>query len=34
MGYSGFMVNLDEAINLYKISNSAVREDYENIDDL
>jgi hypothetical protein len=21
MGYSGFMVNLDEAINLYKISN-------------
>lgn len=32
MGYSGFMVNLDEAINLYKISNSAVREkNYEKI---
>lgn len=32
MGYSGFMVNLDEAINLYKITNSAVREkNYEKI---
>jgi len=32
MGYSGFMVNLDEAINLYKISNSAIREkNYEKI---
>ncbi len=32
MGYSGFMINLDEAINLYKISNSAVREkNYEKI---
>lgn len=32
MGYSGFMVNLDEAINLYKISNSATREkNYEKI---
>lgn len=32
MGYSGFIVNLDEAINLYKISNSAVREkNYEKI---
>jgi hypothetical protein len=32
MGYSGFMVNLDEAINLYKISTSAVREkNYEKI---
>lgn len=32
MGYSGFMVNLDEAINLYKISNSSVREkNYEKI---
>lgn len=32
MGYSGFMINLDEAINLYKISNSAIREkNYEKI---
>lgn len=32
MGYSGFMVNLDEAINLYKISTSAVRDkNYEKI---
>ncbi|MBC7523668.1 MAG: ATP-binding protein [Flavobacterium sp.] len=32
MGYSGFMINLDEAINLYKITNSAVREkNYEKI---
>lgn len=32
IGYSGFMINLDEAINLYKISNSAVREkNYEKI---
>lgn len=32
MGYSGFMVNLDEAINLYKITNSAIREkNYEKI---
>ncbi|MBA9077074.1 ATP-binding protein [Rufibacter quisquiliarum] len=32
MGYSGFMVNLDEAINLYKISTGAVREkNYEKI---
>ena len=32
MGYSGFMVNLDEAINLYKISTSTVREkNYEKI---
>ena len=32
MGYSGFMVNLVEAINLYKISNSAIREkNYEKI---
>jgi len=32
IGYSGFMVNLDEAINLYKISNSAMREkNYEKI---
>jgi hypothetical protein len=32
MGYSGFMVNLDEAINLYKISNTAIREkNYEKI---
>jgi P-loop Domain of unknown function (DUF2791) len=32
MGYSGFMVNLDETINLYKITNSAVREkNYEKI---
>lgn len=32
MGYSGFMINLDEAINLYKISTSAAREkNYEKI---
>lgn len=32
MGYSGFMINLDEAVNLYKISTSAVREkNYEKI---
>ncbi|WP_435354247.1 ATP-binding protein [Emticicia sp. SJ17W-69] len=32
MGYSGFMVNLDEAINLYKISTAVVREkNYEKI---
>lgn len=32
MGYSGFMINLDEAINLYKISTSIVREkNYEKI---
>lgn len=32
MGYSGFMINLDEAINLYKISTSVVREkNYEKI---
>lgn len=32
MGYSGFMVNLDEAINLYKISTGAMREkNYEKI---
>ena len=32
MGYSGFMINLDEAINLYKISTSATREkNYEKI---
>ncbi len=32
MGYSGFMINLDEAINLYKISTRAVREkNYEKI---
>lgn len=32
MGYSGFMVNLDEAINLYKISTSSIREkNYEKI---
>jgi hypothetical protein len=32
IGYSGFMVNLDEAINLYKISNSIIREkNYEKI---
>jgi hypothetical protein len=32
MGYSGFMVNLDEAINLYKISTSVVRDkNYEKI---
>lgn len=32
MGYNGFMVNLDEAINLYKISTSVMREkNYEKI---
>ncbi|MDH7462177.1 ATP-binding protein [Chitinophagaceae bacterium 26-R-25] len=32
IGYSGFMVNLDEAINLYKISTAAMREkNYEKI---
>jgi len=32
IGYSGFMINLDEAINLYKLSNSATREkNYEKI---
>jgi hypothetical protein len=32
IGYSGFMINLDEAINLYKISNRASREkNYEKI---
>jgi len=32
MGYNGFMINLDEAINLYKISTSAMREkNYEKI---
>ena len=32
MGYSGFMVNLDEAINLYKIGTSMMREkNYEKI---
>jgi len=32
IGYSGFMINLDEAINLYKISTSGVREkNYEKI---
>ena len=32
MGYSGFMINLDEAINLYKISTGATREkNYEKI---
>jgi len=32
MGYSSFMVNLDEAINLYKISTSIMREkNYEKI---
>ncbi len=32
MGYSGFMINLDEAINLYKISTSIMREkNYEKI---
>ncbi|MFP3595412.1 ATP-binding protein [Chryseobacterium sp. SIMBA_029] len=32
MGYSGFMINLDEAINLYKISTAAAREkNYEKI---
>jgi hypothetical protein len=32
MGYSGFMINLDEMINLYKISTSVMREkNYEKI---
>jgi len=32
IGYSGFMINLDEAINLYKISSSVTREkNYEKI---
>lgn len=32
IGYSGFIVNIDEAINLYKITNSAIREkNYEKI---
>jgi hypothetical protein len=32
MGYSGFMINLDEAINLYKISTSTMRtKNYEKI---
>lgn len=32
IGYSGFMINLDEAINLYKIQNTATREkNYEKI---
>jgi hypothetical protein len=32
IGYSGFMINLDEAINLYKISTSMIREkNYEKI---
>lgn len=32
MGYSGFMINLDEAVNLYKISNSLSREkNYEKL---
>lgn len=32
MGYGGFMINLDEAINLYKISTSVMREkNYEKI---
>lgn len=32
MGYSGFIINLDEAINLYKISTSTMREkNYEKI---
>jgi hypothetical protein len=32
MGYSGLMINLDEAINLYKIGTSAMREkNYEKI---
>lgn len=32
MGYSGFMINLDEAINLYKISQSTMREkNYEKL---
>ena len=32
IGYSGFMINLDEAVNLYKISTSVMREkNYEKI---
>ena len=32
MGYSGFMVNLDEVVNIYKISTSTMREkNYEKI---
>ncbi|MCL2289220.1 MAG: ATP-binding protein [Bacteroidetes bacterium] len=32
MGYSGFLINLDEAINVYKISTSVMREkNYEKI---
>jgi hypothetical protein len=32
IGYSGFMINLDEAVNLYKISTSVVREkNYEKV---
>lgn len=32
MGYSGFMINLDEAINLYKISTASMRaKNYEKI---
>jgi hypothetical protein len=32
IGYSGFMINLDEAVNLYKISTGAMREkNYEKI---
>lgn len=32
MGYSGFMINLDEAVNLYKISTSTMRaKNYEKI---
>ena len=32
MGYSGFMINLDEAINLYKISTSTMRaKNYEKL---
>jgi hypothetical protein len=32
MGYSGFMINLDEMINLYKISTAVIREkNYEKI---
>jgi hypothetical protein len=32
IGYSGFMINLDEAINLYKISTGAMREkNYEKL---
>jgi hypothetical protein len=32
IGYSGFMINLDEAVNLYKISTSIIREkNYEKI---